>query len=84
MNYNYNMEACFLNKAQIEVLNALSLLKTDEDIYQLKKVITNFFAKRADDAIDNLFDTGVWSDDTLKHFSQSHYRTPYKFTDRIE
>lgn len=39
---------------------------------------------RADDAIDNLFDTGGWSDDTLKHFSQSHYRTPYKFTDRIE
>lgn len=72
------MEAQSLNKAQIEVLNALSLLRTDEDVYQLKKVITDFFARRADDAMDKLFASGEWTDTTISGFANSHYRTPYK------
>lgn len=67
-----------LNQAQIEVLNALSVLKTDEEVFELKKVISEFFARRADAAFDKLWESGEWNDEKLQEMKNAHYRTPYK------
>ncbi|MCD8395398.1 MAG: dephospho-CoA kinase [Bacteroidales bacterium] len=67
-----------LNKAQIAVLNAVSSLNTDEEVNELKQVITDYFAKRADAALDKLFDEGKINAETLASWETAHYRTPYK------
>ena len=72
------MDSSALNKAQIEMLNALSFLKTDDDIVQLKKVICDFFQKRADQAMNKLFEKGTLDIAKIQSFEDSHYRTSYK------
>lgn len=65
------------NKAQIEVLNALSVLTQEEDVYALKQAISEFFAKRADNAMEKLWESGAWNEAKVQSFANSHYRTPY-------
>ncbi|MCC8113919.1 MAG: dephospho-CoA kinase [Bacteroidales bacterium] len=72
------MEAKSLNKAQIEVLNALAYLHTEEDIIALKQALSDFFAKRADEEMERLIASGQWSDASLESLKNSHYRTPYR------
>ncbi|MCF0198458.1 MAG: dephospho-CoA kinase [Bacteroidaceae bacterium] len=71
------MTTTALNKAQIEVLNALSHLTTAEDVLMLKQAIAEFFAKRADAEMEKLWEQGAWNENTLQDFSTAHYRTPY-------
>ncbi len=64
--------------AQVELLNAMSYLKTDEEIRQLQMAITKFFAQRADEEMEKLWESGKWNEQTLEELKQAHYRTPYK------
>lgn len=74
------MEVKHLNRAQIEVLDALSSLETEEDVKALKLAISQFFAKRAQDALEDLWNKGEWNQELLDSFENAHYRTPYKST----
>lgn len=64
--------------AQIEILNAMSSLHTEEDILELKQAIADFFFRRADKEMERLWDEGVWNENTLEELKTAHYRTPYK------
>ena len=63
--------------AQIELLNAMAWLKTDDDIRALQHAISEFFAMRADDAMEQLWGSGEWNEQTLHDLRSAHYRTPY-------
>ena len=41
------------NPAQIGILNTMAQLNTDSDLIELKKVVSEFFAERADREMDN-------------------------------
>ncbi len=72
------MERTILNKAQIEMLGAMSAIKTDEELYELKLAISEFFARRADVEMEKLWADGTWNEQTLKDLRTAHYRTPYQ------
>ena len=72
-----NMERTILNQAQIEMLGALSAIKSDADLYALKLTISEFFANRADREMEKLWNDGTWNEQTLKDLRTAHYRTPY-------
>ncbi|MCD8387912.1 MAG: dephospho-CoA kinase [Bacteroidales bacterium] len=72
------MESTALNKAQIEVIQALSALHSDEEVYELKRVLARFFANRAQNEIERLWDEGIINEDILKSYENAHFRTPYK------
>jgi len=40
--------------------------------------ITLYFAKRAEDALDRLWDEGVLNDNVMEEWKSEHMRTPYK------
>lgn len=63
--------------AQIEVLNAVAHLKTEEEIEGLKLAISEYFASLADKEMDRLWAEGIWNEQTLEDLKTSHYRTPY-------
>lgn len=66
-----------LNRAQIEVLKALSNIDSEEDVLELKLLITNFFSRKADAAMEQLWKSGEWDDAKLASFEHTHFRTPY-------
>ena len=39
--------------------------------------ISEFFANRADEAMEQLWADGTWNEETLRSLKNAHYRTPY-------
>lgn len=64
--------------AQVELLNAMAWIRTDADVLALKYAISEFFAQRADEAMEQLWADGTWNEQTLKNLRGAHYRTPYE------
>lgn len=65
------------NQAQRDVLNVVSLLKSDEDVKALRKVLIDFVNNRLQQELDKLWDTGEWSEEKLQQMSKEHLRTHY-------
>ena len=72
------MERTVFNEAQIEMLGALSAIKSDADLMALKQAISEFFANRADEEMEKLWDNGTWNEQTLEDMRTAHFRTPYE------
>jgi hypothetical protein len=65
------------NQAQRDVLNVVSLLKSDEDVQALRKVLIEFVNNRLQQELDKLWDSGEWSEEKLQQMSKEHLRTHY-------
>ena len=74
---NALMEATF-SAAQIELLNAMAWLKTDEELFALRHAISEFFADRADQEMDRLWDEGILNGEIVEGWKNEHMRTPYQ------
>ena len=73
---NALLEASF-SAAQIELLNAMAWLKTDEELIALRHAISEFFADRADQEMDRLWNEGILNDEIVEGWKNEHMRTPY-------
>ena len=67
-----------MNPVQIELLNAMSELHSEEDLLSLKRFLVSFFAERVDAGMEELWQNGQWDEKTLQDLHSAHYRTPYK------
>lgn len=65
------------NRAQIEILNAMASLKSEEDLRELQQAISNFFAERADSEMERLWEEGVINEEVIEGWKNEHMRTPY-------
>lgn len=72
------MERTIFNKAQLEMLDIMAGIHTEEELNALKHAISEFYAKRADEEMEKLWQSGQWNEQMLKDLSGKHYRTPYK------
>ncbi len=66
------------NKAQIELLDTMASIESDDELMALKHAISEFFARRADEEMERLWQSGEWNEQTLQDLKTAHYRTPYK------
>lgn len=66
------------NRAQIEILNAMASLKSEEDLRELKQAISNFFAERADREMERLWEEGVINEEVIEGWKNEHMRTHYR------
>ncbi len=64
--------------AQLELMNALNNINSEEDLNEFKDLIAHYFAQKAQVAIDALWDKGVINEDTIEQWGQEHMRTPYR------
>ena len=67
-----------LNNAQLGVLKLLSTLKSDEEVNELKHVISTYYAQKATAEMDALWEKGLWSEQKNQDVLKEHLRTPYK------
>ena len=61
------------NPAQLELLKALEALNSEEDLFALKKTLSEFFARRVDEEMNRLWESGEWNE-----LETAHDRTPYR------
>ena len=66
------------NPAQMQLLEMMSLVKSEKALDGLKQAISDYFAMQAQMEIDRLWETGELNDDKVEGFRNLHERTPYK------
>ena len=63
---------------QIEMLEMVSRVSSETEMQDIRRLFGQYFAKRAEDALDRLWDEGVLNEGVLEEWKHEHMRTPYK------
>ena len=72
------MEATIFNQAQMQLLEMMSFVRTPEALADLKQVISDYFARKAQEVIDKRWENGELNDAKIESFRHLHERTSYK------
>ncbi len=67
-----------LNKAQLEILNLFSRKLEDEDLLEIKRLITKYLAEKANKLEEQIWIEKGWTNKEMDAISKRHMRTPYK------
>jgi hypothetical protein len=62
---------------QIEMLEMTAKVNSDREMSDIRRMLGQYFAKRAEDAIDRLWDEGILNEDVIEGWKNEHMRTPY-------
>ncbi len=65
--------------AQLELMNALNNINSESELNEFKDLVANYFAQKAQKAIDKLWDDGVINESTINQWGEEHMRTPYRY-----
>ena len=63
---------------QIEMLEMVSRISSEVEMQDIRRLLGQYFAKRAEDALDRLWDEGVLDESVMEEWKNEHMRTPYK------
>lgn len=63
---------------QIEMLELISRVTSEVEMQDIRRILGQYFAKRAEDALDRLWDEGVLNESVMEEWKNEHMRTPYK------
>lgn len=64
--------------AQLELMDAVANISSQEDLDALRLTLSLFFAERAQLAIDKMWEDGTLNQSKLDELRKQHLRTPYK------
>lgn len=64
-----------LNQAQLQLLDMMSFIKTPEALSDLNRVISDYFVKKADAALNKMWDEGTLNEERIEGFRHLHERT---------
>ncbi len=71
------MKNMSLNPTQLHLLKMFSYAKSDDDLEEIRKALSAYFANRAEDEMDKLWDSGMWNQEKNEDILKEHLRTPY-------
>ena len=63
---------------QIEMMEMVSRVSSDNEMQDIRRMLGRYFAKRAEDALDRLWDDGTLNEKVMEDWKNEHMRTPYK------
>lgn len=72
------MESTVLNEAQMSILRLLGSMKTVDEVNELRQVICDYYARRVDEEVDKLWESGKWNNEKNEAVLSEHLRTPYR------
>ena len=73
-----NSQIASLSPAQVNILDIMSFVKTPKAIDELRDALAEYFAKRVDEEVEELWNSGVLTKEKVEGFHQLHERTTYK------
>ena len=62
---------------QIEMLELVSRVQSEVEMDDIRRLLGQYFAQRAEEAIDRLWDEGKLNDEVIEGWKHEHMRTPY-------
>ena len=65
--------------AHLQMMNALNNIQSKADLNEFKDLVAQFFARKAQKAIDALWDEGTINEETIEQWGSEHMRTPYRY-----
>lgn len=74
------MEKTVFNKAQLEILDIMAGIRSDEEFDALRHAISEFYAKRADEEMEKLWQSGKWNEQTLKELEIAMANVKFGYT----
>ncbi len=63
---------------QLELLKIFVREVSDEDLLEIKRLITQFFAQKAIAEANKVWDEKGWTEAEAQRMLQTHMRTPYR------
>ena len=72
------MAVAALNPTQLHLLKMFSYARTDSALSDIKDALTKYFADKADEEMDKLWDEGKWDNEKNEEILKEHLRTPYR------
>lgn len=72
-------QGTMLNEAQLSILRLLSTLNSIEEVHELRRLISTYYAQKATEEMDNLWESGEWSEEKNEAVLKEHLRTPYHY-----
>ena len=66
-----------MNQVQQQILDMLSFIKALDPLWDLNKVISDYFAQMADVELDRMRNEGTLNEERIESFRHLHERTPY-------
>ena len=61
-------QAFSLNRAQLQLLDMMSFIKTPEALRDLNKVISDYFVKKADEEMTKMWNEGTLNEEKIESF----------------
>ena len=68
-----------LHQAQMDLLRVVEQIKTVAEVLEIRQLITNHYAKKVDDEMEQLWQNGTWNNQKIKALTNAHLRTPYHY-----
>ncbi|MEA5460178.1 hypothetical protein VB796_14065 [Arcicella sp. LKC2W] len=67
-----------LTNLQLELVKLFSYKIAENQVLEIKQLLSNYFADKATEEMDRLWEENNWTEETMKEWSNEHLRTPYK------
>ncbi len=71
-------KASALSPFQIQMLELTSRVRSEGEMRDIRRMLAAYFAKRAEDEIDRLWDEGTLNEEVMEAWKTEHMRTPYR------
>lgn len=72
------MTAQKLTNLQLELLKVFSFELSEEQVLEIRSLLANYFAEKATEEADRLWEAKGWTDETMEQWANEHFRTPYE------
>ena len=72
------MERTVFNAAQLQILDLMAYVESEDTLNEIKDMLSNYFAQKAEREIDMLWDNGQVNNTIIEEWKHEHMRTPYK------
>lgn len=71
------MERTVFNAAQLQILDLMPYVENEETLDEIKDMLSNYFAQKAEKEIDKLWESGKINNTIIEGWKNEHMRTPY-------
>ncbi len=67
-----------LNKGQREILKLFSVDLSDEQLKEIKNLLSQYFADKVTEQMADLFEEKNWGEEKIEEWAEEHMRTKYE------
>jgi hypothetical protein len=68
------LESKKLSNLQLELLKVFSYELSEEQLSEIRNLLANYFAEKASDQMDLLWEQNNWSEETMYEWGKEHMR----------